>query len=1209
MRIMKTKVRMKHLPFLMKVAVSLIVYFNSINLYAQCDSTLRNGDFEVVKLDVVEVFKNQACYDVNSNYILRVNNQVVPLLEHKYYEYVGAPNIHLNVLFASFYFTDTVIVEIKKTSSSIGTYSISPLKFNITPEKTSNTLTFAINSPKQLYIDIDGTEILLFAEAKLTNKPQESGTGIFNITSYGASSNSNYTVNQATAIQNAINAASAYGISNGTRGTVYVPAGLYYTTNLDLKDSLNIYLEGGAVIRGTGRSDDYGTGTGRLSMFNAEGSASNFIENVKIYGPGIIDANGVATAKVDNIADLYDKINLRNGHLLRLISMDYVKNIDIEDVIAMEGSSWQLSFHESEKINIERVKVIGHRTMKWNDGIDVSACKNVVIRDCFAIGFDDNFCIKDDAYQVSENILIENAVGYSHSRTFKIGFQAGAGVRNCTIRNVDAVRSRHACHLMQSTGTGATWEDILIENYVVEKLQPSDPLDSSEPAPFRIQLSLDNGIAKNIAVKNFTFLGDNYASSPYDSDLDQEGINTTINNIAFTNFKVGGNYATNNVQAYLDVNTATNITFNTDQANKAPVYSNVPVSAILGSNATPKYWQLTGSGAFEDATAGRSGRAISLEPHAGGSYWQQQLCNLNVGSTYWLKGFIKTENISGGYAAMVVGQSDTSQKVSGTTGWSEVSIEFVADAQTKNIFCLFDATNGKAFFDDITFIATPTGVSVEPSILSITKGDTKQLRASAIPENGLDLGYSWQSNNPSVAFVDQNGLLTAIAAGNADIIAISKYNNSFSDTCTVKVLDKVIIKNYFLEAESASGQTLFSPFEVVDDNSASGKKYIVTNLSNTTASNAITGQAAYTFELAENTNVTFSVIADFPAGGDDSFFYKMDNGSWQTQNGQTTSGWDTLEINEFNSLSAGTHTLTLLRRENGAKIDKVFFSTPKAVIITDSVAVIVPVDKLVLSAASISLAKGQSGTLTTQIFPADATIKAITYSSGSPSVATVSQSGLVTAIAVGSATITVTSAADGSKTDVCTVTVTPAVVAVDSIKIAPKSLALAIGQTSTLGTTVYPDGATNSAVTYSSGSPSVATVSQSGLVTAIAVGSATITVTSAADGSKTDVCTVTVTDPGTNLILDKLNESLRAYPNPFNNQVVVTFNTKPNSNIAITLHNVTGKELIINHYKPQTLVNNELVLSTAHLPGGVYFIKVMVGTNINTSKIIKLVKH
>lgn len=72
------------------------------------------------------------------------------------------------------------------------------------------------------------------------------------------------------------------------------------------------------------------------------------------------------------------------------------------------------------------------------------------------------------------------------------------------------------------------------------------------------------------------------------------------------------------------------------------------------------------------------------------------------------------------------------------------------------------------------------------------------------------------------------------------------------------------------------------------------------------------------------------------------------------------------------------------------------------------------------------------------------------------------------------------------------------------------TLALEPTDTETLVATVAPENATVQTVTWSSSDTDVATVSDAGLVTAVADGTATITVTTT-DGSFTDTCEVTVT--------------------------------------------------------------------------------------------------
>jgi phi13 family phage major tail protein len=83
-------------------------------------------------------------------------------------------------------------------------------------------------------------------------------------------------------------------------------------------------------------------------------------------------------------------------------------------------------------------------------------------------------------------------------------------------------------------------------------------------------------------------------------------------------------------------------------------------------------------------------------------------------------------------------------------------------------------------------------------------------------------------------------------------------------------------------------------------------------------------------------------------------------------------------------------------------------------------------------------------------------------------------------------------------------------VAVTSVTLVPDTLSLTVGAVQQLAATVLPANATNKGVLYTTSDATKATVSSSGLVTAVAAGTATITVTTS-DGSFTDTCAVTVT--------------------------------------------------------------------------------------------------
>ena len=165
---------------------------------------------------------------------------------------------------------------------------------------------------------------------------------------------------------------------------------------------------------------------------------------------------------------------------------------------------------------------------------------------------------------------------------------------------------------------------------------------------------------------------------------------------------------------------------------------------------------------------------------------------------------------------------------------------------------------------------------------------------------------------------------------------------------------------------------------------------------------------------------------------------------------------------------------------------------------------VIPVKEVILSETSLTLKEGESYTLTATVTPADATERTVTWKSGNPDVATVSDEGKIEAVHTGICIIT---ASAGGKVSECMITVTSETIAVEQITLSATSLSLKLGDSRTLTATVIPSDATDSQVTWSSSDPSVATVSDQGEVTAVRAGNCTITATA---GGKSAACTVTV---------------------------------------------------------------------------------------------------
>lgn len=164
------------------------------------------------------------------------------------------------------------------------------------------------------------------------------------------------------------------------------------------------------------------------------------------------------------------------------------------------------------------------------------------------------------------------------------------------------------------------------------------------------------------------------------------------------------------------------------------------------------------------------------------------------------------------------------------------------------------------------------------------------------------------------------------------------------------------------------------------------------------------------------------------------------------------------------------------------------------------------IDNISILPETVSLKVEETCTLTAVIEPSDAIDKTVVWKSSDEKVAAVSDAGVVTAKTVGSCDITATC---GGKTATRSVYVNP--IPVEEIVLSQDSLELTVGESQSLIATVLPDNATDKTVSWLSDNESVATISSSGLVTAVSSGSCVV---SAKAGAQEAICLVTVKKAG-----------------------------------------------------------------------------------------------
>lgn len=152
-------------------------------------------------------------------------------------------------------------------------------------------------------------------------------------------------------------------------------------------------------------------------------------------------------------------------------------------------------------------------------------------------------------------------------------------------------------------------------------------------------------------------------------------------------------------------------------------------------------------------------------------------------------------------------------------------ISAIAAGETE-IYC--KATDGSGVETEVKVVVTDptvevTSVEVITDTFTVKAGDTFQAGVTVIPEDATDPAVSWSVSDPSVITVDENGYITAVGEGEADIIAVA--DNGVMGTIRITVEnDTVQISN----AEELTGirNDLNGKYELTSDIDLSGYEWI-----------------------------------------------------------------------------------------------------------------------------------------------------------------------------------------------------------------------------------------------------------------------------------------------------------------------------------------------------------------------------------------------
>jgi polygalacturonase len=307
--------------------------------------------------------------------------------------------------------------------------------------------------------------ILIILSVILIGGCAKTRPGRYLITDFGAKPGENNINTEA--ITKAVNACAENG-----GGTVVIPAGTFYSGTIILKSNVELLLDHGSVLAGSGNMADYDT-------INAVGGLiyANNARNISITGTGTIFGNGThfhIAGKMHIAGDLQRKYirqgesYLREGATFADGPIDYEhrpgmmivfvnsENVHISDITIKDSPNWTFRIADCDNVNVRNITILNNLLIPNNDGIHCTDSRNIVISDCDIRAGDDAIIVSGFAPEINvhgeagerkvsqeygnktgyaENVTVTNCVLQSRSSGIRVG-PGTHSIRNLVFSNI-----------------------------------------------------------------------------------------------------------------------------------------------------------------------------------------------------------------------------------------------------------------------------------------------------------------------------------------------------------------------------------------------------------------------------------------------------------------------------------------------------------------------------------------------------------------------------------------------------------------------------------------------------------------------------------------------------------------------------------------------------------------------------------------------------
>ena len=312
----------------------------------------------------------------------------------------------------------------------------------------------------------------------------------FSILDYGAVGDGQ-TLNTA-AFEKAIGACAAAG-----GGRLTVPAGLWLTGPIALKSNIDLHLEREALVVFTRDHTQYPMipppGGGHNPIVASPVYGFN-LQNIAITGEGILDGGGDSwrpVKKNKTTAGQWKELVATSGSVVSpdgevwwpnkdgaegdrlrpyMVYLVNCHNILIEGVTIRNSPKFVFYPNNCSELTMSRVNIFNEWWAQNGDGIDISACRNVILYRCTVSAGDDGICMKSSGKAGLENVIVAGCTVYRAHGGFVIGSNTDGGMRNIAVSDCSFIGTDVGLRFKSNMGRGGLVSGIFIRDITMRDI-------------------------------------------------------------------------------------------------------------------------------------------------------------------------------------------------------------------------------------------------------------------------------------------------------------------------------------------------------------------------------------------------------------------------------------------------------------------------------------------------------------------------------------------------------------------------------------------------------------------------------------------------------------------------------------------------------------------------------------------------------------------